>query len=190
MHTFLPKFLRGKQGCALDTGITMGRDNPVYNAHKNVGVRYTRPSTISLKAAPRGGENPLRTWDGARTPSLCGLPVWQSSVAWVALAVPRRCPCTSHTFANPLLFSLPSPSRWYDLQRLSFRSVLCLYCLLRPETRWATWTADAGHSAPSERSDCRQLKGAPRDRAVHWVASLKIRALGRRVNSSPFQGCE
>ena len=149
MHTFLPKFLRGKQGCALDTGITTGPDNPVYNAHKNVGARYTRPSTISLKAAPRGGENPLRMWDGARTPSLrsagslCGR-------AQSRGPLPRRCPCTSHTFANPLLFSLPSPSRWYDLQRLSFRSVLCLYCLLWPETRWAAWTADAGHSGGSQ----------------------------------------
>ena len=46
---FLPKFLRAKQGCALYMGIMItyhgynnGHNNPVCNAHKNMGVHYTQ----------------------------------------------------------------------------------------------------------------------------------------------------
>ena len=54
MHTILPEYFREKQGCTLYMGIMStcheyknGYNNPVYNAHKNVAVRYTWQNTVS-----------------------------------------------------------------------------------------------------------------------------------------------
>ena len=56
MCTFLPKFLREKQGCTLYMDITIthhghnnGHNNPVCNAHKNVGTHCTWPNVVNNK---------------------------------------------------------------------------------------------------------------------------------------------
>ena len=56
MHTFVPKFLRAKQGCALYMGIMItyhgynnGHNNPMYNVYKNGGVHYTRQNMVNLR---------------------------------------------------------------------------------------------------------------------------------------------